>query len=191
MIFGTLMNLLAGGLAAFKLMGVADFGGKLRIVGDALLAVFGVGRNFWDFLLTFAVALLQGVLVGLVVIVWRARKKELQRSAEKRADENFAVTDDLQRTGIAAGLAVLGAGCPTCGTTLLAPLIGAVSSSGGLALAGTLSGVLTALSIVIALVALRKIGKEAFVELTRSNSKRRRSAKSEFEMKKQAQKGEK
>lgn len=185
------MNLLAGGLAAFKLMGVADFGGKLRIVGDALLAVFGVGRNFWDFLLTFAVALLQGVLVGLVVIVWRARKKELQRSAEKRADENFAVTDDLQRTGIAAGLAVLGAGCPTCGTTLLAPLIGAVSSSGGLALAGTLSGVLTALSIVIALVALRKIGKEAFVELTRSNSKRRRSAKSEFEMKKQAQKGEK
>lgn len=171
-VFGTLMNLLAGGTAAFNLMGVVDFGGKMQIIGDAFLGLFGVGREFLDWLLYFAIALLQGLLVGLVVVVWRVRSTKLKQS-RKPADTKAAEgdnSDHIQRAGLAAGLAVLGSGCPTCGTTLLAPLIGAISSSGGLALAGLLSGLLTTLSVLVALWALRKIGKEAFVELTNENN---------------------
>jgi hypothetical protein len=35
--FGTLMNLLAGGLSKFQLMGAVGFGGTLKIIGDALI----------------------------------------------------------------------------------------------------------------------------------------------------------
>ena len=120
-----------------------------------------------------------------MVVVWRTRaQKQAVASRKKPKDPTnhteskkftkhavASQSDNLQRTGLAAGLAVLGSGCPTCGTTLLAPLIGAIGSSGGLALAGFLSGALTALSMIVALLALQKIGKEAFVELsTKSKS---------------------
>lgn len=156
LIFGILMNLLSGGTAAFNLIAVVDFPEKLKIIFDAFLSLFGVGRAFLDWALYFSIALLQGILVGLVALVWKKRKDKATR------DSN---SDNLQRSVLSAGFAVLGSGCPTCGTTLLAPLIGAVSSSGGLALAGALSGLLTTASYLIALFTLKKIGKEAYIEL--------------------------
>ena len=150
-IFGTLLNLLAGGGAAFGLMNASDWGGKLQIMGDAFLGLFGIGRNFWDWLLIFGVSLLQGILIGLVALVWADRK---------RASSNG---EHLQRTGIVAGLAVLGSGCPTCGTTLLGPLLASVVGSGSLVVAGTISGILTTLAIVVGLLALKKLGFEVYV----------------------------
>ncbi len=161
LVFGTVMNLLASGTAGMTLFGVASWGGKIKILGDSLLGLFGVGRNFWDFLLIFAISLLQGVLIGLVALVWKKRKDN---------------ADNLQRAGLAAGLAVLGSGCPTCGSTLLAPLIGAISSSGGLALAGTLSGLLTVGSFVLALFAFKKLGFEAYVIIVDEKFKHKKEA---------------
>ena len=150
------MNLLSGGTASFSLIAVVDFPEKLKIIFDAFLALFGVGRSFLDWMLSFSIALIQGILVGLVALVWKKRKDNAS------AAEN---SDNLQRSALAVGFAVLGSGCPTCGTTLLAPLIGAISSSGGLALAGAISGILTVISYLIALFALKKVGKEAYIEI--------------------------
>ena len=178
-VFGTLMNLLAGGTAAFNLMGVVDFGGKLQIIGDAFLGLFGVGREFLDWLLYFAIALLQGLLVGLVVVVWRARSEKLKRG-RKDANNKTAETDNsehIQRAGLAAGLAVLGSGCPTCGTTLLGPLVMAVVGSGGVALAGTISGIFTTLAIILALFALKKLGFEAYAIIMDEKYRRKNAGK--------------
>ena len=168
LVFGTLMNLLAGGTAAFTIMGAVDFTGKLQIIGDSFLALFGVGREFLDWALYFSISLIQGLLVGLVALVWKKRKDKAEE-----ASKNSENSDNLQRAGLAAGLAVLGSGCPTCGTTLLAPLIGAISSSGGLALAGTISGLLTFASYLIALFALKKVSVEAYIELVSEQYKRK------------------
>ena len=168
LVFGTLMNLLAGGTAAFTIMGAVDFAGKLQIIGDSFLALFGVGREFLDWALYFSISLIQGLLVGLVALVWKKRKDKAEE-----ASKNSENSDNLQRAGLAAGLAVLGSGCPTCGTTLLAPLIGAISSSGGLALAGTISSLLTFASYLIALFALKKVGVEAYIELISEQYKRK------------------
>lgn len=176
--FGTLMNLLAGGTAAFNLLAAADFGGKMGIIGDAFLNNFGVGRAFYDWLVVFFVAILQGVLIGLVVLVWRRRAAEARRTKTLSDDMEVAMEGSahLERTGLAAGLAVLSSGCPTCGTTLLAPLLGAVSSSGGMALAGTISGILMIAAVVVGLYALKKLGLEAYVIL---GNVRRKNAKKE------------
>ena len=151
LIFGTLMNLLTNGLSQFMLLFKLDWGGKWAVFSSAFLAVFGVGRAFVDWLSVFGVALLQGILLGLVVIVWRHNKRQAAA----------ANTANAQTASIAAGLAVLSAGCPTCGTSLLLPIIGTFTSAGG-ALAGTISGIVYAIAILVALWALKRVGREAY-----------------------------
>ena len=160
-IFGTLMTLLSGSTAAFSLFGAADFWGKLKIIGDGFLGLFGVNRNFWDWALTFFVTILQSILIGLVVLVWRHRK----RSRKDQVVATATNADNLQNAGLAAGLAVLGTGCPTCGTTLLAPLIGTIFSTGSYALANAISGLLTAAAVLISLFALKRMGNDAYAQI--------------------------
>lgn len=172
-IFGTLMTLLAGSTAAFSLFGAADFGGKLRIIGDGFLGLFGVNRNFWDWALTFFVTLLQSVLIGLVVLVWRRRR----RSQKEQVVATAANSDNVQNAGLAAGLAVLGTGCPTCGTTLIAPIIGTLFSTSSYALASAISGILTVAAIIIALLALKRIGGDAYALIMSEHYQRKHQVK--------------
>lgn len=172
-IFGTLMNLLSGSTAALDLFWATDFGGKLAIIGDGFLANFGVNRNFWDWALTFFITILQSVLIGLVVLVWNKRRRNRKNQAAQKSTKN---SNNLQDAGLAAGLAILGSGCPTCGTTLLAPVLGTIFSSSSFALAGVISGFLTVAAIVLALFALKRVGKDAFILITSERFERRHAA---------------
>ena len=147
--FGMLMNLLSGGTSKFELMGALGFPANLQILGDSLLAIFGVGQPFLDWLPIFLFFFLQGILIGLIVLLWKKKK-----------DQNSA---NLEKAGIITGLIALGAGCPTCGTTLLTPLIAAIFSTGGMAIASTISMVVTWLAILIAIFALKRLGEETYV----------------------------
>lgn len=183
-IFGTLLTLLSGSsTAALGLFWSTDFAGKVAILRDGFLGIFGIGRNFWDWLLVFVVTILQSILIGLVVLVWRKRRKAKKADAKSATTKN---SDNLQNAGLAAGLAVLGSGCPTCGTTLLAPVLGAIFSSGSYALAGTISGILTAAAILLALFTLKRIGKDAFVMITSEDFCRRHAAKTNTDSKEES-----
>lgn len=150
-IFGTILSLLSGSSSALSLFGASDFGGKVQIIWDSFLTLFGVGMSFLDWLLIFCITILQSVLIGLVVLVWQKRRKSQHTNS-----------NNVQDAGLVAGLALLGTGCPTCGTTLLAPVIGAFVSSGSYMLAGVISGLLTAAAIILALFALKRVGKDAY-----------------------------
>lgn len=147
--FGFLMNLLSGGFAKFELMSALGFPESLQILGNSFLAIFGVEQPFLDWLPIFAISILQGILIGLIVLLWD--KKKSQNSA------------NLEKAGIITGLIALGAGCPTCGTTLLTPLIGAIFSTGGLAITGAISTIITWLAIIIAILSLKRLGEETYV----------------------------
>ena len=147
--FGMLMNLLAGGTSKFELMGALGFPANLQILGNSFLAIFGIGQPFLDWLPIFLIAILQGILIGLIVLLWKKKK-----------DQNSA---NLEKAGIITGLIALGAGCPTCGTTLLTPLIAAIFSTGGMAIASTISVIVTWLAILIAIFALKRLGEETYV----------------------------
>lgn len=146
-LFGTLMNLLAGGTSKFELMGTLGFPQSLQIIGSAIIGVLGINMPFLEWLPVFLIALLQGTLIGLIVLLWN----------KKRAN-----SANVERAGIVTGLIALGAGCPTCGTTLLTPLLGAVFSTGSFAVAGVVSGVVTTLAIIIALLSLKRMGVETY-----------------------------
>lgn len=152
--FGLLMNLLAGGTAKFDLMATLGFPENLQIIGNSFLAIFGVNQPFLDWLPIFAISILQGILIGIIVLLWN--KKRLEKNASKNSE-------NLGSAGIITGLIALGAGCPTCGATLITPLIGAFVSTGGLAIAGTISTIVTLLAIIIAILALKRLGVEVYV----------------------------
>lgn len=152
--FGTLMNLLAGGTAKFELMAAVGMPGSLQIIWDSFLAIFGVGQPFLDWLPIFAIAILQGILIGVIVLLWNKKRNNASKNSE-----------NIEKAGIITGLIALGAGCPTCGATPITPLLGALFSTGGLAIAGTVSAIVTWLAIIIAILALKRLGEEVYVTI--------------------------
>jgi hypothetical protein len=161
--FGLLMNLLSGGLTKFELMRLGGFVGSLRIIGQSFLGIFGINQAFFDWLPVFFIALLQGILIGLIALLWK--KKKEQSSA------------NLESAGIITGLIALGAGCPTCGTTLITPLIGAIFSTGSLSIAGTISTLVTWLAIIIAILSIKRLGEETYVTIINEQYLARHTAK--------------
>ena len=155
-IFGTLMNILSGSSAGWDLFWAVDFGGKMRLLGQAFLANFGIDRALLDWVITFVITILQSILIGRVVLVWQ--KKRRQKVLAKAKNLN-----NMSDAGLVAGLAILGSGCPTCGTTLLAPLLGTVLSSGSFAIAGVISGLINVAAVILALFALKRVGKDAYI----------------------------
>ena len=160
-IFGTLLNLLSGGFAAYNLIGAMGFPDGLKVIWDAFLQTFGINRNFIDWLGIFLLALLQGFLIGLLVVTIKYSKKGTDNSAS------------VQNSGIVAILAVLGSGCPTCGTALLTPILTTIFGS-GVALAGTVSSIITWAAILLAFFTLKKLGYNAYVAIITKNLKKDR-----------------
>ena len=161
-IFGTLLSLLSGGLGAINLFFASDFGGKIQIIGDGFLGFLGKDRAVLDFLQSLAIALLQSLLIALIVVVYKKRK---QSNLERKKNEKKQKQDEagvISNAGIAAGLALLGSGCPTCGTTLITPIIASLFSSSSYAVAGTISGIITIMAILLILWSLRRVGLEAY-----------------------------
>lgn len=149
--FGLLMNLLSGGTGKFELMGALGFPENLKILGDSFLAIFGVNQPFLDWLPIFLISLLQGILIGIIALLWKKKKGQNSENVEK--------------AGIITGLIALGAGCPTCGTTLLTPLLGAIFSTGSLAMASAISTIVTILAVIIAILSIKRLGLEIYVTI--------------------------
>ena len=162
--FGTLLTLLSAGMGAINLFFASDFAGKMQILGDGFLGFFGKDRYFLDFLQNFAIALLQAMLISLIVLVYKKRKKKNTGEA-------------IQNAGIAAGLALLGSGCPTCGTTLITPILASIFSTSGYAVAGAISGVITFAAILLLLWSLKRVGLEAYAIIIDERWRKKREKK--------------
>ncbi|MBO7699091.1 hypothetical protein J6S39_00170 [Candidatus Saccharibacteria bacterium] len=173
LIFGVLISLLSGGSSAIDLFWVSDFGGKMEILWGGLLTLFGRGRTFADFLINFLLTFFQATLIGLIVFVFKKRKQNGLSHRTKSGD-----TSSIENASIATGLALLGSGCPTCGTTLITPILTSIFSSSSMAIAGTISGIMTAVAYVLIFWSLKKMGLEAYVIIKDEEWRKRRQKRS-------------
>lgn len=148
--FAMLINLLSAGFSKFQLMFLSPEAFGL-VIRDAFLSIFGINQVFADWLPVFLLCLFQGTLVGLIVFLWHKKREKGANSA------------GVEKAGLITGLIALGAGCPTCGTTLITPLLGAVFSTGSLAIAGAISTIVTILAVIIAILSLKRLGLETYV----------------------------
>ena len=149
LIFGFLLNFFAAGTANWQLFQLSNLRGKLVLIFNTFLSVFGIGRTLPDFLFMTTINFVQSILFGLLFFILHFRKQNL--------------SDNLQSTGLIASFFLLSSGCPTCGTALLAPIFISILGSSGLALVGTVSFVLNLISLVLALFVFQKLGYEAYI----------------------------
>ena len=75
---------------------------------------------------------------------------------------------------------MLGTGCPTCGTALLAPVIGTIFS-GSTVIVGAVSWFVTLLAVLVAIFSLRKIGEDAYVIITSEKYRKRKKEEKDEE----------
>ncbi|MDO5475129.1 MAG: hypothetical protein Q4F61_01955 [Candidatus Saccharibacteria bacterium] len=149
LLFGFLINLLSSGTSKLNLIFTLGPLDSLKIIRDTFLAIFGINQLFLDWISIFFITLLQSTLIGLIIILWNKKRKNN--------------SENIEKAGIITGLIALGAGCPTCGTTLLTPLLGTFFSTSSLAIAGTISTIVTWLAIIIAVLSLKRLGLETYV----------------------------
>ena len=159
------MNLLQGGFSKFELMGVLGFPANLQIIWSSFIAIFGINQVFLDWIPIFLLSLLQGILIGLIVLLW-----------SKKKEQNAA---NIERAGIITGLIALGAGCPTCGTTLLTPLFGVLFSTSSLTVVSNVSAIITVLATLIAILSLKRLGEEVYVTIINEKYLARKKEKDE------------
>lgn len=175
LVFGALISLLSTGGSAVDLFFASDFGGKMQILGEGVLTLFGKGRSFSDFLLNFLLTFFQATLIGLIVFVIRKRKQN--GLLRKRGGDS----SPIENAGIATGLAILGSGCPTCGTTLITPILTSIFSSSSIAVAGAISGIMTTIAYILIFWSLKKMGLEAYVIIKDEQWRKRRQKTEENE----------
>lgn len=173
-IFGTLMSLLSSSAAPLGIFWHVDLGQKLNIIWQGFLGIFTIDGNFWIWLLNFMIIILQSILIGLVVLVWQKRR----RSKKSQVVATASNLNNIEHAGVAAGLAVLGSGCPTCGTTLLTPMLGTLFSTSGYAFAGTLSSILTIFAVIVALFSLKRLGNSVYTLIASERFQKRRATSS-------------
>ena len=159
--FGMLLTMLKSGSTNIKLLAASiPLGEKLDVVGGAFVRMARDIVTIEGFLIVM-MAILQGVVVAMLVRNYRQKK---------RVD-----SDSLGSTGIVGVLAVLGFGCPACGTSLLVPLLSVVFSSTAYAMIGVVSGVVTAAAFVVGLIALRRLGFLNYIATTAKRYKKART----------------
>lgn len=149
--FGILLDLLSTGTSNISLLFTVSPAHKITLLFNSLLNIFIPTKPFLDQLLLLSLTLLQSLLITLTIVIWQSRNKT------KSAKDKITF---FERTSLASLLAILGTGCPTCGTSLLAPLLSSLAIS--YSLASTLPLILSICALGFSLFSLQKIGFEIY-----------------------------
>ena len=152
--FAYVLTLFKDGTATWGLLwSNIDLGEKIALKWEVWGRVVGNFVNLWGLLLMF-LAMLQGVAVAILVFSWRSRTMAKGRVA------------GLEAGGVGTAMGALALGCPTCGTTLVAPFLSIIFGTGAGVMAEVLGWVLMVVAVVFLLYAVRKLGYGVYIEIT-------------------------
>ena len=141
------------------------FGAKMALLGRVCV---GILDNFTDLygILIILLSLLQALTVMLLIFAWRNRKKD------------FAL-DGASTGGIGAIFGFVALGCPTCGISLLTPILTAIAgTAGAMAAAESVSRILTILAFFLLIYTVIRLGYVSFITISSKNYKEKKHAKS-------------
>jgi hypothetical protein len=144
LLFAYILTMTTSGTTELKLLfSSLSFGDKVGVLGGIFGRVF---TNTWSVsgALVWLLSICQGILISLLIF-HRRRSRKLDDSA-------------LMNSSIASVLAIVGAGCPTCGTSLIMPLLTVVFSSAAYTVLNSLSAIILVVAFVLVLFSLRRLG---------------------------------
>ncbi len=145
---GSNWNLLWSGL---------DFGQKMQVFGNSLASMLGNFTSFTGILIVI-LALMQSLCVAGIVFAIRHRQKD-------------DAINGASAGSIASILAFVTLGCPTCGMTLLTPLLTMIAGTSAAALAERLGVILSIVAFVLLFFTLIHLGYLIFVNVSAERAK--------------------
>ena len=145
---GVSRSLLWSGLPFAKKIGV--FGTSLALMGDCFTSLHG--------LVLVLLALMQILAVAGIVFAIRDREKD-------------QAINSASAGSIASILAIVTLGCPTCGITLLTPILTMIAGASAVALAERIGVVLTIIAFILLLYTLIQLGYLIYINVSASRAK--------------------
>jgi threonine/homoserine efflux transporter RhtA len=129
----------------------------MEVFGLSLLSMLENFTSFLGVLIVF-LALMQSICVAGIVFAIRHRQKD-------------DAINGASAGSIASILAFVTLGCPTCGMTLLTPLLTMVAGTGAIALAERLGIILSIVAFVLLFFTLVQLGYQIFVNVSAERAK--------------------
>ena len=126
-----------------------DFSEKLKILGQVVPEIFTGLASLYGISI-FAMSLLQGLCIVLMVYAWKNRERD-------------SAIDGASTGGIGALLGFIALGCPSCGVTFITPILTAIAGTGAMALTESVSQIFTILAFVLLIYTVIQLGYVDFV----------------------------
>lgn len=161
--FGVILTLSSSGTTEWSLL----FSGlplesKLDLLGDVLRRFFVDAGTLVGFL-TVLVSLLQGLVISTLIFNLRHQ----QKVSSNRVGEST----------LASIVMIIGLGCPSCGTSLLLPILGAVTAT-SLVVINTVSIIIMLIALALSLYTLWKLSYIAYANDTAESYRRAKKEES-------------
>ncbi|MBR0134204.1 hypothetical protein IJM16_02980 [Candidatus Saccharibacteria bacterium] len=134
-----------------------DFGSKMQVLGRSFRSMLDNFTSFQGILIVL-LALMQALCVAGIVFAIRHRQKD-------------DAINGASAGSIASILAFVTLGCPTCGMTLLTPLLTMIAGTSAVALAEKLGIVLSIVAFVLLFATLVHLGYLIFVNVSAERAK--------------------
>jgi len=149
LVFIFLFNILASGNNFLQLIIALPFLDKFAVIGQVYQEFFVNLLSFEKILMLIA-AFGQGAIIATIIFLWRSKNK----------------LDDKAMLGSAGAslIALIGAGCPTCGGTILFPILLSVFGAGVATFFQSISWILMLLAIVVLVFALKRLGFMCYMQ---------------------------
>ena len=152
-----LAQLQEGGSSWRLLWSGLAFDRKIGVLGTTIALMGSCFTNLGGILLVF-LALMQGLAVTGIVFALRHREKD-------------HAINNASTGSIASILAFITLGCPTCGVTLLTPLLTMFAGAGAVAMAERLGIALTIIAFLLLIYTLVQLGYVIFVNVSAKQAK--------------------
>lgn len=151
-----LFNLLSSGNNFLQLLIALPFWDKFATIGQ-VYQEFAVNIFSIDKILILIAAFGQGAVVATIVFLWKSRR-ELDDKA-------------VLRSAGASLIALIGAGCPMCGGTILFPVLLSIFGAGAATFLQSISWVIMVIAIAVIVFALQRLGFLCYMQPKKKSDK--------------------
>lgn len=140
------------------------FADKLGVLGRTAMKIFENFTDMYGVLIIF-MSILQALTIMLLIFTWKNREKD-------------QAIDGASTGSIGAIFGFVALGCPTCGLSLLTPLLTAIAGAGAVAAAEGISRTLIILAFALLIYTVIKLGYVSFITIGTNKIKEKKHAKS-------------
>lgn len=163
-LISSILHFFAPGRANLELFLISPFFQKLGILLEKItISINPFSIHMLDWLYTFITAFLQAVNIAMLGLIMKYNKS--------------IASDSAQSIGIVLGLSILGAGCPSCGTSLIMPILVSIFSFSGYAFLGPIIFTIFIFNILVSLAVLNHLAFSYYGIIISNKSKRGKNGK--------------